>query len=179
MLRPAAAVLCGAILAGCASPGLTRMRNDIARSVPEASIGEGWSMGFGPLSMAVARRFASDEAMAEGLDLRDVRAVRVASYPVRGSFDPARVSTPAAIRRLERRGWTVAVRAREADSVTWVLYRHREDRITDLLTASLEAEELTLVHVSGALERVIRGVVAQHGIPGLLGNRATAMADGE
>ena len=41
MRRVALPLLCAAVLAGCASPGLTRMRDDIARSVPEAEIGRG------------------------------------------------------------------------------------------------------------------------------------------
>ena len=156
-------ILCVALLAGCASPGLTRVRNELSHSVPGAEIGRGRSFSFGPLSMALARRFAGKDVAAEGVDLRDVRHVRVGTYPVRGTFDPARVRTPAAIRRLEDRGWTVAVRTRDQESVTWVLYRGREDRITDLLTASLETEELALVHISGNLERVLRGVLARHG----------------
>jgi hypothetical protein len=162
MRRIALALLCAAVLAGCASPGLTRMRDDIARSVPEAEIGRGRSFSFGPISMAIARGFAGKEASAEGIDLRDVRGVRVGTYPVRGHFDAMSVGTPRAIQRLEERGWTVAVRAREEDGVTWVLYRSRGERITDILTASLESDELALVHVSGSLERVIRDVVSEH-----------------
>ncbi len=159
------------LLAGCASPGLTRMRDDIANSVPGAEVGRGRSFSFGPLSMALARAFAGDDALEEGIDLRDVRAVRVGTYPVSGHFDAARVGTPRAIRRLEARGWTVAVRSRDDDGVTWILYRADGDRLTDLLTASLETEELSLVHVSGNLERVIRDVVAQHGGEGFMGVR--------
>jgi hypothetical protein len=139
------------------------MRDDMARSVPRAEIGRGRSFSFGPVTLALARAFAGKDAAAEGVDLRDVRGVRVGTYPVRGSFDPGSVRTPAAIRRLEDRGWTVAVRTRDEESVTWILYRARDERITDLLTASLETEELALVHVSGNLERVLRGVLARHG----------------
>jgi hypothetical protein len=139
------------------------MRDDMARSVPQAEIGRGRSFSLGRLSMSIARRFAGDEAREEGVDLRDIRSVRIGTYPVRGTFDPYRVGTPRAIRRLEDRGWTVAVRAREEEGVTWILYRARGERITDLLTASLEREELALVHVSGALERVLCGVLVRHG----------------
>lgn len=156
-------LVAASLLAGCASPGLTRMRDDLARSVPEARIGGGRSFSFGPVSLGIARAFAGDDAAAEGIDLRDIRRVRVGTWPVRGSFDPMTVGTPRAIRRLEERGWTTLVRSREPDGVTWVLYRLRGEEITDILTASLESDELALVHVSGALERVLSDVLERHG----------------
>jgi hypothetical protein len=166
-------LVAGFVLAGCASPGLTRMRDDLAHSVPEARIGDGRSFSFGPISLGLARAFAGDDAAAEGIDLRDVRGVRVGTYPVNGSFDPMTVRTPRAIQRLEERGWTTMVRSREGDGVTWILYRMRGEEVTDLLAASLDLEELALVHVSGDLERVLRDVLERHG-----GDFGTVMSDG-
>jgi hypothetical protein len=163
-MRPALLLGLGAaLLAGCAAPGLTRVRNEMARTMPEAQIGRGRSFGFGPVTLALARSFAGREAAEEGLDLGALRRVRFATYPVRGTFDAAQAPTPAALRRLvERDGWAVLVASREADGATWVLYRARGADVTDLLTASLDAEELTLTHVSGDLDRALRGVLDEH-----------------
>ncbi|HLA63617.1 MAG TPA: DUF4252 domain-containing protein [Rhodothermales bacterium] len=155
--------LLAVVASGCAAPGLTRVRNDFAQSMPEAEIGTGRSFGFGPLMLGLARTFVGDDEDVSML-LGDVSRVRVATYPVHGHFDASSIQTPAALRRLmDRGGWELLVASREEDEVAWVLYRARGERVTDVMTASMDAEELTLTHVSGRLDNVIRNALREHG----------------
>lgn len=156
-------VLLAVVASGCAAPGLTRVRNDFARSMPEAEIGTGRSFAFGPLMLGLARTFVGDDEEVTGV-LDHVRRVRVATYPVHGHFDAASIQTPTALRRLmDRDGWQFLIASREEGEVAWVLYRARGERVTDVMTASMDAEELTLTHVSGRLDAVIRDALRQHG----------------
>ncbi|MDX1420477.1 MAG: hypothetical protein R3181_10970, partial [Rubricoccaceae bacterium] len=63
--RPLSLLLLAALLAsGCTSYELTRVRNDLARQLPEAAIGEGYAMSFGRFSLGFAgwiAHFADDE----------------------------------------------------------------------------------------------------------------------
>ncbi len=147
---------------GCAAPGLTRIGHDFARTMPEAEIGSGRAYGFGPVLLGFARLFVDDDEADTVLG--SVRRVRFATYPVHGHVDAATVQTPLALQRLIDRGeWSLLVTSRDDGEATWVLYRARGTRITDVMTASMDSEELTLTHVTGRLDSVIRQALVEHG----------------
>jgi hypothetical protein len=153
------------LLAGCTSFELTRVRNDLARQLPEAGIGEGYAVSFGGLSVGFARwlsGFADEEdgELAQ-LALREVRRVSFGRYDVEGAVDARRLVMPARLRHyVEDEGWVHLATFREAGEAGWVLYRERGDAITDLFAVVLTEEDLVLARVSGDLSALVLNVLA-------------------
>ncbi len=152
-------------LSGCTSYSLTRVRNDLARDLPEARIGEGYAVAFGRFSLGAARFFAGfaddEDAELARLVLRDVRKVQFGHYDVEGEVDGARVVMPARLRRyVERDGWDHLATFRDDGEAGWVLYREGRDTVTDLLVVVLNEEELVLARLSGDLGRIVENVAA-------------------
>lgn len=159
------------LLSGCTSFELAGVRNDLARQLPEAEIGEGYSMAFGGLSLGLARwltGFADDEGgeMA-ALVLEDVRRVRFGRYDVNGTVDGRRLAMPGRLRRyVERDDWIPLAAFRQQAEAGWILYREDGDTITDLFAVVLNQEELILARISGDLSAVVMNVIREQGLPG-------------
>ncbi|HVS65428.1 MAG TPA: hypothetical protein VMT85_18215 [Thermoanaerobaculia bacterium] len=68
--------------------------------------------------------------------------------------------------RLERvmreRGWIAAVTLRQGDERTWVYYRtnSRADRLRGVYVVALEGDELTLVRLTGRLDRALEAAIS-------------------
>ena len=152
------------LLSGCTSFELTRVRNDLARQMPEAEIGEGYAMAFGSISMGLARLFAGFADDEDGeiaqVALREVRKVSFGRYDIHGAVDGTRLTMPARLRDyVDDRGWTHLLTFREAQEAGWVLYRADGEMITDLFVVVLAPEELTLARVSGNLSALVLNVL--------------------
>lgn len=158
-------LLAGLLLSGCTSYALTGVRNDLARDLPEARIGEGYAVAFGRFSLGTARLFAGFAEDEDGelarLVLRDVKKVQFGHYEVEGAVDGTRVVMPARLRRyVERDGWGHLATFRDAGEAGWVLYREGRDTVTDLLVVVLTGEELVLARLSGNLGGIVQSVLA-------------------
>lgn len=153
------------LFTGCTSFELARVRNDLAHQMPDAAIGEGYSVSFGRLSVGFARwiaGFADDEdgALAQ-VALGEVRRVQFGRYPVYGAVDGARLRMPARLRTyVEDEGWVHLATFREAGEAGWVLYRERDAAITDVFAVVLTDEDLVLARVTGDLDALVLHVLA-------------------
>jgi hypothetical protein len=151
-------------LPGCTSFELTRVRNDLARQLPEAEIGEGYALSFGRFSLGFTRwiaGFADDEdgELAQ-IALREVRRVQFGRYEVAGAVDGRRLTMPAPLRALvEDDGWAHLATFREAGEAGWVLYRGDGDAITDLFAVVLTDEDLVLARLAGDLDALVVNVL--------------------
>jgi hypothetical protein len=65
-------------------------------------------------------------------------------------------------RVLRERGWIAAVTLREGDERTWVYYRtnSRADRLRGVYVVALEGDELTLVRLTGRLDRALEAAIS-------------------
>ncbi|NNF57564.1 MAG: DUF4252 domain-containing protein [Rhodothermaceae bacterium] len=152
------------LFSGCTSFELTRVRNDLARQMPEAEIGDGYAMAFGSISMGFARLFAGFADDEDGeiaqVALREVRKVSFGRYDVHGIVDASRLTMPTRLRDyVDDRGWMHLLTFRDTTEAGWVLYRAEDDTITDLFVVFLGAEELTLARVSGNLSALVLNVI--------------------
>lgn len=166
MIRPPllSLLLVALVASGCTSFELTRVRNDLARQLPDAEIGEGYAMSFGRFSLGFARwitHFADgeDSEIAQ-VALREVRRVQFGRYDVEGALDASRVTMPARLRHyVESDSWQHLATFREGNEAGWVLYRERDDAVTDLFAVVLSEEELVLARVSGDLSALVTEVL--------------------
>lgn len=152
------------LLPGCTSFELTRVRNDLARQVPEAEIGEGYAMAFGSISMGLARLFAGFADDEDGeiaqVALREVRKVSFGRYDINGTLDGTRLTMPSRLRDyVDEREWMHLLSFRDVHEAGWVLYRADGDEITDLFVVVFESEELTLARISGNLSALVLNVL--------------------
>ena len=157
----AALVLASGALSGCTSFELARTRNDLAREVPEARLGPGYSLSFGGVSLGLARFFTrfGDEA-ATSAALAHVRRVSVGFYPVEGHLDAGRVRMPRRLRDLvERGGWEHLATFRDGTEAGWIVYRERDDDVTDLFAVIFQEDELLMARLRGNLSDVVRAVL--------------------
>ncbi|HLT46318.1 MAG TPA: DUF4252 domain-containing protein [Rubricoccaceae bacterium] len=172
-MRTLPALLLLAVAAsGCTSFELTSVRNDLARQLPEAAIGEGYAVSFGRISIGFTRwltSFADDEdAELAQIALREVRRVQFGRYDVTGPVDASRLTMPSRLRHyVEDEGWQHLATFREGAEAGWVLYRERDEGITDLFAVVLSEEELVLARLSGDLDDLVVNVLRheRHRLP--------------
>lgn len=166
-LRPLLFALLPLLLTGCTSFELARVRNDLARQLPDAKIGSGYSVSFGGLTLGLGRWLAGfagdDDGELAQVALREVRRVQFGHYDVEGAVDGARLVMPERLRHyVEDEGWVHLATYREGGEAGWVLYRERGDAITDLFAVVLSDEELVLARVSGRLDALVLNVLEHH-----------------
>lgn len=162
-----AALLLVLTASGCTSFELTRVRNDLARQLPDARIGEGYALSFGGVSLGFTRwiaGFAGEDESGElaQIALREVRRVQFGRYEVTGPVDGVRLTMPARLRDyVADDGWTHLASFRDSGEAGWVLYRDHGETITDLFAVVLTEEELVLARLSGDLSALVLNVL-QH-----------------
>lgn len=169
MIRFLPLLLVCILLSGCTSFELSRVRNDIDRQIPEAKIGDGYAFSFGKISLGLARLFTGiaddDDVQLATTALKDVSRVQFAHYDVHGEVNASSLSMPRHMRRiLEDDNWAHLATIREDNEAFWVLYNEDNETIKDLFVAALDAENLTLVKISGNLTAVVLSVLEEHQI---------------
>ena len=162
---PAALLLAFALLAptlsGCIySREVAQTRRALEAAYPEARFEREMVLSLGPVSLFALRLFSG--LAPEEVPLRDLRRVKVGVYRAEG-LPPLQRFDPAQVRRLQRQGWTVAVRTREADAATWVLYRARRGTVRDVYVLALDDEELVLTRLSGRFDRILARAFREDG----------------
>ena len=164
-------------LSGCVSFEMGRIKRDIARDLQaqqsEAEVGGGFAMGFGRISLGLARFTtwvaAPSSTRAARHLARHVHSVKVGRWSVHGPVDGPALAAPPS---LERRGWTPFVTVRDSASTVWVYLRERErdGRLTGLLTAVVADGDLVLTKVTGNLSGLVLDAVEMGQTEGVLGD---------
>ncbi len=166
---PVLLLLAAATLAGCAStPSAEEVRGEIERQIPGASFERAEHFRLGRFSLGVIHWLAgfdhdkSDEA--DRALFNAISGVEIATYKVRSLPAHEVLSLPERLsNQLREGGWTTMVRNTEKGEETWVLYRGKnQEVIRDLYVVCLNAEELSLVRVSGHLDRLMAAAMAEH-----------------
>lgn len=139
------------------APELARVCRDIERQIPGANFDKEFAITLGPITLAFAKMvtaFIPDAKEARGY-LKDVSKIQVAVYEAQRMPAPNKVVMPDRLKYLIDEGWEMAVRAREEDSVVWVLYKIDRGAIRELYVVVLDQDELVLVKAKGHLERLV------------------------
>jgi len=166
-------LLVAAALAACAGPpSAEQVRWEIERQLPGARFTPEEHLRLGRFSLGLLHWLAGfdhdkDDETDRAL-FRAISAVEIATYKVRSlpSLDGFRL--PEGLeRRLHEDGWTMMVRSEEKDEHTWILYRGARDArgeqpevIHDFYLVSLDSRELSLIRVSGHLDRLMAEAMA-------------------
>jgi len=157
------------LVTGCGgeSPSVDTVRWEIERRVPEARFEREFHLRLGRLTLGLARRIVhwADPGDPDTAVLDDVRRIEVATYKVRSLPDlEHRLTTQTAFEQaLTRNGWTMAVRARDGGSRTWIFLRADDQgALRNLYVVALDPTELTLVRLDGHLDRAIADSIADH-----------------
>jgi hypothetical protein len=172
---PLLLLLAAATLSGCAStPSAEEVRGEIERQIPGAHFERAEHLRLGRFSLGVVRWLASfDHDKNDEADralFNAISGVEIATYKVRSLPAIESLSLPETLeRQLRDGGWTTMVRNSEKNEQTWVLYRGgaavgsgKPEVIRDLYVVSLDAKELSLVRVSGHLDRLMAAAMAEH-----------------
>lgn len=153
MSRLVLSLALAAALSGCMSAELARVRREIGRDMPEARLASAHAPAFGRLSLGLARTVIGDDEPALRDALRHLRGVSFGRYLIGGTLDFQAVALDRTLDRVQRRGWTPAVVAREDSSASWILTRDgRDGDLRDLLVVTFEDDALTLVRIHGRLD---------------------------
>ena len=153
-------------LTGCIySREIAQTRRDLERHYPGADFDRQIILNIGPRSLHTVGWLAGLAPEPEAQMARDylyeIDRVKVGIYHVRSLPDLDEFDPPA-LRRFERDGWEVAVKAQEDDSVIWVLYREHYNQVRDIYAIVLSDEELVLARVRGHLNRLLEKVMDDH-----------------
>lgn len=146
---------------GCMwAPELSRLRNDIEDQIPGTHFDREFAISLGPVTLGLARLITGlvpdDDARNARQYLRDVSSIQVAIYKTESPAPVEKVRMPNRLRQMcEHEGWDMAVKAREDDSLAWVLYRITGDSIKDIYVVVLDDEELVMVRAHGKLDRLV------------------------
>jgi Domain of unknown function (DUF4252) len=181
-LRLIALAALAALTGGCFlwAPNLDPIRREMQATTPGVHLDAGVQLHFGRLSLALARRIAraaaDDEEERQVADLlRHVNGVEVAVYEVKDIQPGERQLWEQKVARLgEHRGWQLAARFRDEDSVGSVHFALAGAQIRSIWIFVLDDEELVMARLRGHLDRALADAIAATGreIPDSLTHRA-------
>jgi hypothetical protein len=154
------------ILSGCLwAPGLEAVRKEIERQMPSAHFEKEFAISLGPVSLGLTRMIVGlvpDAAEARPY-LKHIRSVQVAVYNVDTNTRDVKLKIPSKLKSLlEEEDWELVVKTTEQDESTWVLYRVKDETVTDLYVVTFDGEELVMVVASGRLDRVLEKALNDH-----------------
>ena len=158
--------LCGLLVSGCLLyPDLEGVEEIIASELKPARLETTVKLELGPGLLSWAKlvcNWADVEEDVRGC-VAEIRRVHLAVYEVHGirSDRPVRAAAPIR-KRLERAGWEILVKVREAENICWVFYRLRGDFINELYVIALEDDDLVLAKVEGRFDRMITKALKDH-----------------
>lgn len=173
-----------ALTGGCFlwAPNLEPIRREMQATTPGVHLDAGVQLHFGRLSLALAKRIArataDDEEERQVADLlRHVNGVEVAVYEVEDMQPGERKLWEQKMARLgERRGWLLAARFRDEDSVGSVHFAFAGSQVRSIWIFVLDDEELVMARLRGHLDRALADAIAATGreIPDSLTDHARA-----
>lgn len=160
------AVTAGLLTVGCKqSPTAEQVRLELEEQLPGARFERESHIHLGRISMGAVKQLmrltlpkdSSERKIIASLKRVDVATYRVVSLPE----DPVPSNIAVLQRRLQQEGWTVAVKEKELDEQTWVIYREDDKgSIRSLCVVSLDPYELEVVSVDGRLDEMLAEAIA-------------------
>jgi uncharacterized protein DUF4252 len=155
------------LLIGCGeSPSVSAVRWELQRRFPNARFESEEHVRLGRISLGLVRGIVHMvPGRVEGQEILDeIHRVEVATYKVSSLPDLDRIAEETRFEsELARTGWTMALRARDEDSRTWLFVReHPDGTMRNLFIVSLDGDELALVRVDGRLDRALAEAMALH-----------------
>ncbi len=160
-------ILASTVSSGCFySREISRARRDIDRSTANVDYGRGISMNLGPFSLRLAkwilRRVDDEDAEMASEYLSDIRRVKAGVYKV-NDYSPDGLSAIPSLRRFERKGWELAVKAHDDEESVLIYYRERDNKVRDMFVIVATDEELVLAKIEGRLNRLLERAIQDHG----------------
>jgi len=145
------------LLPGCFSAsGLSAIRDQIEREVPEAEFKRQAVFTVGPMSLGLAKlvsRFVPNIQQPRAY-LKQVHKVKMAVFENRSKN---RFGLPRKLEQaLKRQGWETLFRVNEPDDGSvWVLYRTDGRTVDSFYVLALDDETMVLVEMQASLDRII------------------------
>jgi hypothetical protein len=164
-------VLCAAILlSGCIySREINNTRREIERQAPSAEFHRVITVNLGPFGVRLARWITArvdredEDLQRVSRYLRDVRRIKVGVFRNRGAHG-AQLGDIPSLRRFQRRGWEVAVAARDDDEQLWLMYREKRGSISDIYAIVQEDDELVIARIQGHLTDLLESAIQDHDV---------------
>lgn len=144
---------------------MEQVRWEIQHRFPEARFEREEHVHLGRITMGLIRGLVRMvPGKVEGQEfLNAVRRIDVATYTVSSLPDLDRIQGDTRFEeQLAHAGWSMTVRTREPDSRAWIFTRiDQAGAVLGLFVVTLEADELTLVHIDGRLDRALVEAIAR------------------
>lgn len=155
------------LLVGCSgAPSVQTVGWEIQRRFPEARFEREEHFHLGRISLGLLRGLVRMvPGKVEGQEfLTRVHGLEVASYRVSSMPDLDRLAGDTRFeKQLTQAGWTMAVRARDEESRSWVFLRaDPAGALRNLFVVDLEDDELTLVRIDGRFDQAFAEAIAAH-----------------
>jgi len=153
--------------AGCdgEAPSAEAVRLHLERSVPGAEFRRDSHVRLGRFTLSLAKgvmRLVAFEDRETRRAMAQIRSIDVASYEVVAWPASHAVTLPPRFEsRFAEQGWYPMVKTREEDSQSWIFVREVEPgAISNLYIVELDEAELTVIDLTGRLDRVMAQFVA-------------------
>lgn len=147
------------------APSAESVRLHLERSVPGAEFRRESHVRLGRFTLGLAKgvmRLVAFEDRETRQALSQIHSIDVASYEVVSWPATDRITLPPRFeRRFADQGWYPMVKSREEDSQSWIFVREVEPgAISNLYIVEIDAAELTVIDLTGRLDRVVAQLVA-------------------
>ena len=158
------------LVSGCFSLSareLAEVRRELESQMPQARFEKKIELSLGRITLGAVKWLCLliPDAREARKYLRDISGVSAAVYGVESLPPVNDARLPRGLQRLlEKRGWDVLVKVREADQIIWVVYQEHRKSIRNLYVVALEQDELVLVHLRGRLDRLFAKVLEESDI---------------
>lgn len=170
--RPATAAslmglsVCCFLLAGCFTwTGRSdRLARDLDRQLPLTHFERDGGVKLGRISLGLAKgvaRWATSEEDRDEVEVfRGLKRLEFASYRAMAAGGQQGGQLPENLGlSLRGAGWETLARFRDEKAQGWIVYRMDEESLERLVVCVLDDEELTLIHLSGRLDRMIHAAI--------------------
>ncbi len=114
------------------------------------------SMGPGLFQTAgwIANYVDDEDAQLASRLAYGIRRIKAGIYPVESIPDLEEFDIPE-MDRFKRKGWKPALKVEDFNEVSWLLYRERHGRVSDLFVVVLTEDELVLARLQGNLDELL------------------------
>ncbi len=162
-LQWAIVAVCCLALGGCftTSPRMHSLAESLDRDVPDLDLDHEFGITLGRMSLGLAKgvaRLGMDHEEERAFRaFKGIKKVEMATYETFGDGG----GVPASVRSsFERRGWETLARFSEDGEEAWIVYKMDGPKLKSLLVMAQDHDQLTMIRLSGRLDRVFRAAMA-------------------
>ena len=152
---------------GCLwTPDLDQVQRMVAKQIEPATMETQVRLSLGSTALSLAKLvtvFADVDAEARSY-LSHIDHVDINVQEISGLSSVKDIDWPDDVmKKLEKEGWEILVKAREDEEIVFVLYKPHRNTIRQMYVMVLGLDELVLVKIEGSLDTMMTQAMEDHG----------------